>query len=179
MKVSMVCAFIGVSSNINPAENVREAIRLLSKEEHISGISTVYETLPEGGLNQPRYFNCVVEIETKTPPEELKYKVLRKIEKDLGRKRSRNKYASRAIDLDLILYDNLVLKTDDFTLPDPHIASRPYLAIPLCELSPELVLPGSGLRIKELASNLSREGMQPLNNYTKLLKKEITHGQKN
>lgn len=175
----MVHAFIGVGSNINPAENVRKAIRLLSKEEHISGISTVYETLPEGGLKQPRYYNCVVEIETKTPPEELKYKVLRKIEKDLGRKRSRDKYASRTIDLDLILYDDLVLKTDDFILPDPQIASRPYLAIPLYELNPDLMLPGSDLRIKELASSLSREGMQPLYDYTKNLKKEIIDGQKN
>lgn len=175
----MVRAFIGVGSNINPAENVRNAIRLLSKEEHILGISTVYQTQPEEGLEQPSYYNCVVEIETKTSPEELKYKVLRKIEKDLGRKRSRNKYASRAIDLDLILYDDLVLNTDDFTLPDPHIASRPYLAIPLYELNPELVLPGSDLRIKELASSLSSEGMQPLYNYSELLKKEIIDGQKN
>jgi dihydroneopterin aldolase/2-amino-4-hydroxy-6-hydroxymethyldihydropteridine diphosphokinase len=175
----MVRAFIGVGSNINPAENVRKAILLLSKDEHISGISTVYETLPEGGLYQPRYYNCVVEIETKTPAEELKHKVLRKIEKDLGRKRSKDKYASRTIDLDLILYDDMVLKTDDFTVPDPYIASRPYLAVPLCELNPELVLPDSGLRIKELASNLSREGMQALYSYTELLRKEIMHGQKN
>jgi len=175
----MVLAFISVGSNINPAENVRNAIRLLSNEEHILGISIVYRTQPEEGLKQPAYYNCVVEIETETPPEELKYKVLRKIEKDLGRKRSRDKYASRTIDLDLILYDDLVLKNDDFILPDPQIASHPYLAIPLCELNPELALPGSGLCIKELASSLSREGMQPLYDYTKNLKKEIIYGQKN
>jgi len=172
----MVRAFIGIGSNINPAENVRKAILLLSKDEHISGISTVYETLPEGGLYQPRYYNCVVEIETKTPAEELKHKVLRKIEKDLGRKRSKDKFASRTIDLDLTIYDDLVLKTDDFTLPDPHITSRPYLAVPLYELSPKLVLPGSGLSIKELALKLSREGMQPLYEYTENLRKEITNG---
>jgi dihydroneopterin aldolase/2-amino-4-hydroxy-6-hydroxymethyldihydropteridine diphosphokinase len=175
----MVRAFIGVGSNINPAENVRNAIWLLSEETHILGISTVYQTQPEGGLKQPPYYNCVVEIETKASPEELKNRVLRKIEKDLDRKRSKNKYASRTIDLDLILYDDLVLKNDDFTLPDPQIASRPYLAIPLYELNPELVLPGSSLSIKKLALNLSREGMQPLYNYTELLKKEIIHGQEN
>ncbi|OGC84122.1 MAG: 2-amino-4-hydroxy-6-hydroxymethyldihydropteridine diphosphokinase [candidate division Zixibacteria bacterium RBG_16_43_9] len=175
----MVRAFIGVGSNINPAENVKNAIRLLSKKVNILGISTVYQTQPEGGLKQPPYYNCVVEIETKASPEELKNRVLRKIEKDLGRKRSRDKYASRTIDLDLILYDDLELKKDDFTLPDPQIASRPYLAIPLYELNPDLVLPGSDLRIKKLALNLSREGMQPLYNYTELLKKEIIDGQKN
>jgi 2-amino-4-hydroxy-6-hydroxymethyldihydropteridine diphosphokinase len=172
----MVRAYIGVGSNINPAENVRNAIQLLSKEVHILGISTVYQTQPEEGLKQPQYYNCVVEIETNFSPEELRYKVLRKIEKDLGRKRSRDKYASRTIDLDLILYDDLVLKNDDFILPDPHIASRPYLAIPLYELSPELVLPGSGLYIKELASNLSREDMQALHSYTEDLRKEIIDG---
>ena len=174
----MVHAFIGVGSNIKPAENVRRAIRLLSEETHIIGISTVYQTEAEEGINQPKYYNCVVGIETNFSPEELKYKVLRKIEKDLGRRRSRDKYASRTIDLDLILYDELIVKGDNFTLPDPQIAKRPYLAIPLYELNPALVLPGSGLSIKKLVLNLSREGMQPLYNYTELLKKEIIHGQK-
>lgn len=174
----MVRAFVGVGSNINPAESVRDAIQLLSKKVNILGISTVYQTQPEGGLKQPQYYNCVVEIETNFSPEELKYKVLRKIEKDLGRKRSRDKHASRTIDLDLILYDDLILKNDDFTLPDPQIASRPYLAIPLYELNPELVLPGSSLCIKDLTSSLSREDMQPLNSYTENLKKEIIYGQK-
>jgi dihydroneopterin aldolase/2-amino-4-hydroxy-6-hydroxymethyldihydropteridine diphosphokinase len=151
----------------------------LSTKVNILGISTVYQTRPEEGLKQPQYYNCVVEIETNFSAEELKYKVLRKIEKDLGRKRSRDKYASRAIDLDLILYADLVLKNDDFSLPDPQIASRPYLAIPLYELNPELVLPGSGLRIKKLALNLSREGIQPLYDYTENLRKEIIDGQKN
>ncbi len=175
----MVRAFIGVGSNINPAENVKNAIQLLSKKVNILGISTVYQTQPEGGLKQPPYYNCVVEIETKASPEEFKNRVLRKIERDLGRKRSKNKYASRTIDLDLILYDDLVQKKDDFILPDPQIASRPYLAIPLYELNPDLVLSGSGLSIKKLALNLSREGMQPLYNYTELLKKETIHGQEN
>lgn len=172
----MVSAFIGVGSNINPAENVKKAIRLLSKDEHISGISTVYETLPKGGLNQPSYYNCVVEIETKIPPKELKHKVLRRIEKELGRKRSKDKFASRTIDLDLILYDDQVINTENLTLPDPHIADRPYLAMPLYELSPELVLPGSGLSIKDVVSNLSSEGMHPLYKYTEILRKEITNG---
>jgi 2-amino-4-hydroxy-6-hydroxymethyldihydropteridine diphosphokinase len=175
----MAKAFIGVGSNINPADNVKEAIRLLSEEEHILGISNVYQTQPEEGLNQPSYYNCVVEIETKTPPAELKYKVLRKIEKDLGRKRNKDKYTSRTIDLDLILYDNLVLKTEDLTLPDPNIVSRAYLAVSLYELDPELVLPGSGLGIKEVVSKLSGGEMHLLNKYTELLKKEIIHGQKN
>jgi len=175
----MVRAFIGVGSNINPAENVRNAIQLLSRKVNILGISTVYQTQPGEGLKQLQYYNCVVGIETNFSPEELKYKVLRKIEKDLGRKRSRDKYASRTIDLDLILYGDLVLKNNDFILPDPQIESRPYLAIPLCELNPELVLPGSGLSIMELASSLSREGMQRLYDYTENLKKEIIDGQKN
>jgi len=175
----MVRAFIGVGSNINPAENVRDAIQLLSKKANILGISTVYQTQPEEGFKQPQYYNCVVEIETEFSPEELKYKILRKIEKDLGRRRSRDKYASRTIDLDLILYDNLVLKTDDFTLPDPQISIRPYLAVPLYELSPELILPGSGLSIKRLASAFPEGSIQPLNDYTEHLRKEIIDGQKN
>ncbi len=175
----MARAFIAVGSNIKPAYNVKSAILQLSEKEHILGISTVYQTRPKEGLDQPSYYNCVVEIETKTSPEDLKYKLLRKIENDLDRKRSKDKYASRTIDLDLILYDDLVMKTDDLTIPDPQIASRPYLAIPLYELNPDLVPPGSGLGIKELVSNLSKGEMQPLYEYTENLKKEIIDGQKN
>jgi 7,8-dihydro-6-hydroxymethylpterin-pyrophosphokinase len=56
----MVRAFIGVGSNINPAENVKNAILLLSKKVNILGISTIYQTQPEEGIEQPQYYNCVV-----------------------------------------------------------------------------------------------------------------------
>ena len=119
-----------------------------------------------------------MEIETDLAPRELKFQVLRRIESELGRTRGSDKFAARTIDLDLILYDELVMTTEDLTLPDPDILRRPFLAIPLHELAPGLVLPGSGLRISETAAALPRTRMKPLEDYTERLRKEILHERK-
>ncbi len=172
----MARAFIAVGSNIEPEENVRKAIRELASQVRIIGISTAYLTEPEGRPEQPLFYNLVVEIETNISPRELKYKIMRKIELDLGRKRMEDKYAPRTIDLDLILYDRLVEKSEDLSLPDPQILERPFLAIPLGELSPELVLPGIGLSITQVIARLKPKGMKALKDFTERLRKEIDDG---
>ena len=172
----MVRAFVGIGSNIRPEENVRKALQLLASQVNLVGISTVYSTEAEGQPELPRYYNCVAEIETEISPTQLKHEVLRKIEEKLGRERTEDKYAPRTIDLDLILYGDLVLKSDDLVLPDPQIQGRPYLAIPLYELDSELILPGIDIRMEEVAGQLEHSSMIPLRFYTAFLKKEILHG---
>ena len=172
----MVRAFIGVGSNIRPEENVRKALLLLASKVNLLKISTIYSTEAEGQPELPRYDNCMVEIETEDTPTQLKHEVLRKIEEKLGRERTRDKYAPRTIDLDLILYDELVLTSDDLVLPDPQIQNRPYLAIPLYELDSELILPGVNIRIEEAAGKLEHSSMIALRFYTVYVKKEIFHG---
>ncbi len=171
----MARAFVSIGSNIEPEEKVKEALGLLKRQVDIRAVSTVYLTEPIGPPGQPPYYNCVVEIETELPPLELKHRVLRWIEEALGRRRSGDKYAARAIDLDLILYDELVLTCEDLTLPDPDIVRRPFLAIPLHELAPGLAVPGSGFSIDEAASKFPRESMKPLKSYTELIRKDILH----
>jgi 2-amino-4-hydroxy-6-hydroxymethyldihydropteridine diphosphokinase len=174
--VSLARAFISVGSNINPAENVREAVRQLALQAHVVGISTVYLTEPVGRPAQPPYYNCVLEIETETPPLELKTQMLRTIEERLGRERTEDKYAPRTIDLDLILYDGLEMETEDLTLPDPNIVRRPFLAIPLGELSPELTLPGLNRRVHEVAGAMPQGSMEPLEDFTTALREEFARG---
>jgi dihydroneopterin aldolase/2-amino-4-hydroxy-6-hydroxymethyldihydropteridine diphosphokinase len=174
----MARAFVSIGSNIEPAKNVEKAIRLLSLEVSITGISTVFMSEAEGRPGQPRFYNCVVEIETELPPVKLKYEVLRRIEADLGRVRSADKYAARTIDLDLIIYDELVITTADLILPDPDIRKRPFLAVPLRELAPDLAIPGSNLRIEEAAGKPSQHAMEPLEGYSTHLRKEILHERK-
>lgn len=166
----MARAFIGIGSNIEPEKNVRAAVRSLAQQMRVVGISTVYCTGALGRPEQPHYFNCVVEVETEAHPAEVKHGILRPIESSLGRKRSGDKYAPRTIDLDLILYGDLAMDTEDIRLPDPEILERPFLAIPLFELAPDLVL--AGLRIGEIAARLSQDGMRPLEAYTRLLREE-------
>jgi len=167
-----------VGSNIEPEENVKKALQLLASKVRIVGISTIYSSEAEGRSKQPSYYNCVIEIETDIPPKELKHTILRKLEVELGRKRTRDKDAPRIIDLDLILYGDLVQKTDDLVLPDPQISTRPFLAIPLFELQPDLILPGVGLHIEKVTAQLGNLKMKPLKSYTGLLKKEILHGKR-
>ena len=171
----MARAFVSIGSNINPAENVRKAIHRLALQVRVVGISTVYLTEAEGRPEQPPYYNCVVEIETEARPVELKHQVLRRIEEDLGRERGEDKYAPRPIDLDLIVYDDLVMETSGLTLPDPQILHRPFLAVPLHELAPELTLSGLNRRIEEVAAGLPRGSMKPLESYTERLRRAIRH----
>lgn len=165
----MARAFIGIGSNITPERQLRAALRLLAAQVSVVGISTIYRTPPVDGSAQPDYYNGVVEIVTELPPDALKADVLRRIEDDLGRQRGGDKYAPRTIDLDLLLYDG-----DARVPPDPEIATRPFLAIPLQELAPALEVPGLG-HIAELANVIPVDDMEPLPEYTRALRKEITH----
>jgi 2-amino-4-hydroxy-6-hydroxymethyldihydropteridine diphosphokinase len=174
----MARAFISIGSNIDPETNVKNAVRRLGSTARVVAISTVYFTEPVGPPGQPWFYNCVVEIETDLAPRELKFRLLRRIEDELGRTRSSDKFAARTIDLDLILYDELVMTTPDLALPDPDIPRRPFLAIPLRELAHGLILPGSGLRIQEVAAFMSPNAMKPLAAYTEHLRKEFLHERK-
>lgn len=169
-------AFIGMGSNIEPERNMREALRLLSAAVRVLGISTVYRTEPIGRPGQACYYNCVVQVETHASPQELKRTVLRAIEDRLGRVRGNDKYASRTIDLDLLLYGDLILHEGGLELPDPDILVRPFLAKALFELMYDLVLPGSGIPISDVARRLNDPAPQPLDSYTALLKGELNHG---
>lgn len=172
----MARAFIGIGSNIDPAENVRAAIRSLGRQVRLAGVSMVYCTGALGRPEQASYFNCVVEIGTDTPPVQVKRTILRPIENELGRERTEDKYAPRTIDLDLVVYGDLVMDAEGIRLPDPDILERPFLAIPLFELAPDLVLAGSGLRIGEIAAKLPQDGMEPLKDYSARLREEMKRG---
>ncbi len=169
----MVRAFIGIGSNIRPAENVRAAIQALARQTSLAGISMVYLTDALGRPEQQPYYNCVVEIETDARPAEVKYRILRDIEHSLGRSRTADKYAARTIDLDLIVYGDLALDAEGFRLPDPEILERPFLAVPLAELAPDLVLAGYGLRVADIAAGMLKSGMQPLPDYVRRLREEM------
>ncbi len=160
---------------MNPEENLRTALLLLRHHATIRAVSTVYLTEPIGPPGQPPYYNCVLDLGTELQPLDFKKDVLRRIELKMGRTRSGDKYAPRPIDLDLIIYGEVVLATGELVLPDPDILRRPFLAASLEELAPDLVLPGSGIRISDAARRLSRQGMTPLGHYTERLRKDVLH----
>lgn len=169
----MARIYIGVGANLDPEVHIRTALRRLRATLRITGISTFYRTTPIGRPEQPPFINGVIAADTDLPPYQVKFDVLQPIEIALGRVRTADKYAARPIDLDLLLYDDLVIADDSLMLPDPEIALRPFLAVPLAELSAELVLPdGRGLRA--IAATFTDYGMIPLEVFTSALR-ELLH----
>lgn len=171
----MARAFVAVGSNIEPEANLRRALRLLGQRHRPVAVSTVYRTPPLGRPEQPDYLNCVVEVETEAEPEELKQE-LRRIEQELGRVRGADRYAARTIDLDLIAYEGMQVRTPDLVLPDPEIGGRPFVALPLAELAPDLALPGIGGDAAAVAARFTGDDMAPLTEYTESLRGELRHG---
>jgi len=174
----MTRAFVGIGSNIAPEENIFKAVRQLAQSTLLASISTFYRVPAIDRPEEPAFYNGVVSIDTDLPPAKLKWEVLRPIEAALGRHRSADKYASRTIDLDLLLYDDSVVSTGDLILPDPEILKRAFVAIPLCELAPALVLPGSGIPIRQVADQFPTENMEPLREYTRQLQNKLLNAQK-
>jgi 2-amino-4-hydroxy-6-hydroxymethyldihydropteridine diphosphokinase len=169
----LTTAFLSLGSNVEPKKNILKAIELLAKRVRILKSSTVYLSEPLREKSQPKYLNLVVKIETDIEPRKLKFEVLRVIEAQLGRRRTEEKYASRTIDIDLLVYDDLHLSEKDLVVPDPEIEERAFLAIPLCEIEPELVLPGSNRAIKEMAKAFRKPEITELRSTTEAVHRLI------
>jgi len=166
----MTIAFISLGSNIAPKRNVFEAVKLLANYVKVLKSSRIYVTAPLGGKSQPDYWNCVIEIETSIEPRKLKSDVLKAIEEKLGRKRTEDKFASRTIDVDLILYGKEHFSGIELTIPDPQIRERSFVAVPLYEIEPNLLLPDTKEPVKKIAKRFNQEKMTELKDATKALK---------
>jgi 2-amino-4-hydroxy-6-hydroxymethyldihydropteridine diphosphokinase len=171
----LVRAFVSLGSNLDADRNIRKALGMLALQTRLLRLSTVYATEPLGRPEQPTYLNCVAEVMTPAAPEVLKNSVLAYIEKELGRIRTEDKYAPRTIDLDLIAYGQVQLHSPGLLLPDPQIQSRPFLAVPLAELAPDLILPGFAKTNSQIAAALSPHTMLPMADYTQNLRGELHH----
>jgi 2-amino-4-hydroxy-6-hydroxymethyldihydropteridine diphosphokinase len=144
--------YLGVGTNINPIENILKAAHLLSKRVSLLGSSGFYRSKAVGRENQPDFVNGVFKIGTDMTPVDLKFKVLRVIEQRLGRMRTADKNAPRPMDLDILLYDDLVLDEQGITIPDPQITRYPFVFVPLLELAPGLVLPAEEKKLADLVN---------------------------
>jgi 2-amino-4-hydroxy-6-hydroxymethyldihydropteridine diphosphokinase len=172
----MARAFIAVGSNIDREANVERALERLNELVSVRAISNFYSTRALSGGAQPDFLNGMVAVETELGPVALKQSVLRLIERDLGRRRSKDKNADRTIDLDLVLYDDIVSETPPLILPDPELGRRAFLAVPLAELAPALEIPGGRGSATDLARALDRSGMVPKAEYSRRLRTRILHG---
>jgi len=148
-------AYLSIGSNINPEQNIVQSIKLLADATRVIAVSTIWETLPEGGPNQPNYLNGAVIIETPLSAIVLKQQILIKIEQQLGRVQQLNKFAPRPIDIDIMLFNRDVLQIGQRYIPDAEILERAFVAIPLAELDPTYLHPKTGQTLQEIAQTFT------------------------
>ena len=125
---------------------------MLSQKVNLEEVSSVYETEPVGYKEQPLFLNLVCRITTKLRPEELLH-LAKEIETKMGRVPSFPN-APRLIDIDILFYDNKIVKTQNLTIPHPRLNERAFVLIPLAEIAPDLVHPKLDKCIAELAKNV-------------------------
>ena len=135
-------AFVAIGSNIDPATNIRAALRALRETCGPLARSPAYESRPIG-FDGNNFLNLVVAFDTDQSPRAL-VAVLHAIEQQLGRTRVGERFSSRTIDLDLVLYGDLVRNEPGLVLPRPELREYACLLRPLAELLPEGIHPETG-----------------------------------
>ena len=141
----MTLAFVGVGSNLGePARQIEQALAELDGLPHSRVVrrSSLYRSAPLGYAAQPDFVNAVAQLETGMPAQRLLGE-LQAIESRHGRQRSFAN-APRTLDLDVLLYGDLVMKTDTLEIPHPRMHERAFVLKPLLEISPEVAIPGIG-----------------------------------
>ena len=155
-------AYVGLGSNLGDrSAHLLLGLSALSRlpDTHLLRLSPVYETEPVGPP-QPPYLNLVAELETELAPRALLLEMLR-IERALGRER-RERWGPRTLDLDLLLYGDLVLEEEGLTVPHPRLHQRAFVLVPLLDLLPEGRHPLLGQSFRELLASLDTSGVRPL-----------------
>ncbi len=167
-------SFIAVGSNIDPEPNILKALTLLAEHVHVTALSTFYSTPALGRPEQPDFINGVCLAMTGLSAAALKLDVLRPIEAALGRARSADRYAPRAIDLDILLLGDIVVREPGLQIPDPDVRTRRFLAVPLLELAPDLILPDTEEAISAVVDGMPDETrMIPMYDYTQWLRARV------
>jgi 2-amino-4-hydroxy-6-hydroxymethyldihydropteridine diphosphokinase len=143
-------AYVGIGSNLGaPAGNVRRAIEALSELGRVTRRSSLYRTKPWGKPDQPDFVNAVVLLETSLGTHAL-LAGLKALERRLGR-RDGERWGPRAIDLDLLTYDDLVLAHAGLRVPHPHLFERAFVLVPLAEIDARYAAARDALGSGELA----------------------------
>ena len=144
--------YLAIGSNINPKKNFKLALKELSNIGKIISVSKFIKTKPEGYLNQPDFLNGAVKFQTNLTPQNL-LKELKNIEQRLKRNTSfRN--GPRTIDIDIIFYGNLILKTPNLIIPHLRANKRFFVLKPLSEICPCKTHPILKKQIKTLLKEL-------------------------
>jgi 2-amino-4-hydroxy-6-hydroxymethyldihydropteridine diphosphokinase len=146
----MYIAYIGIGSNLGDRKNNCErAIELLKRRGiSIKKRSSLHETQPWGVRNQPLFLNMAIEIETDYTPKEL-LTIVKDIEAKIGRQKT-FPWGPRVVDLDILIFNEMVIRSQELTIPHPYMHKREFVLEPLQEIAPDLVHPVLKRSMREL-----------------------------
>jgi 2-amino-4-hydroxy-6-hydroxymethyldihydropteridine diphosphokinase len=147
--------YIALGSNVGDRiSNLRTAVSYLIENDKIDllSVSSVYESVPFGNINQNNFYNAVIKIRTSLLPREL-FSFLKLTELKVGRQ-LREHWGPREIDLDILFYDDLILSDDILTLPHKGIHLRDFVLMPLAELDKNLIHPSLRISVDELLNRV-------------------------
>lgn len=154
----MARVFLSLGSNLGDRlSNIQQAVSTLSMldEVNIVKTSSFYETEPWGNKKQNWFVNCAVALDTVLSPEEL-LKKCQKIELTLGRIRNqKERWQERAIDIDILMYDDLIMTSPNLVIPHPYMHERAFVLIPMLEVKPDLVHPVFKKTVSDLYDEIS------------------------
>jgi len=155
-------AYISVGSNLgNKIENCRKGIAALTRsaKTRLVDQSSIYRTEPVGYLDQDWFVNYVVKIETESDPLAL-LAALKSIEREAGRVKNTIRYGPRILDLDIILYDDLVLEDPRLMIPHPRMHKRRFVLKPICDIDPDMDHPVLHRSMQSLLDDLAETGQR-------------------
>ena len=145
--------FLATGSNLGDRQhNLHSALQAIRRIAEVEQVSSIYETEPWGYTDQPAFLNQVLAVTTLLSPFEV-LNSIKSMEGEIGRTPT-FRYGPRVIDIDILLYDDLIMDEDRLTLPHPRMTERAFVMVPLDEIAPQYIHPVFQQTIHELLQNL-------------------------